>query len=122
MRLNPSIGDLYFIIGDNSSTFYNSFSYYDPNNTDNGNSYMTMDCVNTLFGTILLSKPSGNMIYASECQQVINNLLYRLQSGLSNSSTNILLTSGSSWTVPTGKTSIMVYVCGGGGGCWLWSI
>jgi hypothetical protein len=52
---------------------------FDPGNTDNGNSFARMDCQNVLFGTILLSKPSGAQISATECQTVLNSLTNRLK-------------------------------------------
>lgn len=76
---DPSIGDLYFAIGDSSSTFYSTvMSTFDPNNTDDGVSYMSMDCVNVLFGCILCSKASGVAISVNDCQYVITAITSRL--------------------------------------------
>ena len=76
---DPSIADLYFAIGDSSSTFYTStMTVNDPNNTDNGLSSMNIDCVNVLFGCMLCSKPSGTSISAMECQTVLTSLINRL--------------------------------------------
>jgi hypothetical protein len=77
---DPSIADLYFAIGDSSSTFYtSSMTVVDPSNTDNGLSSMRIDCVNVLFGCILCSKPSGLYISAAECQAVLTSLINRLK-------------------------------------------
>jgi len=77
---DPSIGDLFFVIGDSSTTFHNTnMNTFDPGNTDNGISYMTMDCTNALVGTILLSRPSGAFISQGDCQTVMTNLTNRLR-------------------------------------------
>jgi len=76
---DPSIGDLYFAIGDSSSTFYSGMSVYAPNYTNDGASYMRIDCVNTLFGCMLCSKPGGEYISANECQNVLIALTNRLK-------------------------------------------
>jgi len=75
---DPSIGDLYFAIGDNSTTFFSNMNTYSAPNTDNGESYMTIDCKNALVGTILLSKPNGVCISVDDCQKVITNLVETL--------------------------------------------
>ena len=75
----PTICDLYFTIGDSTTTFFSTtMNTYAPSDTNDGVSYMTMDCQNALFGTILLSKPTGQSISVSECQSVIFNLTNRL--------------------------------------------
>jgi len=78
----PSIGDLYFAIGDSSSTFYSTsmITAYLEDVSD-GFSRMSMDCVNVLFGCMLLSKPGGAGAYISntDCQTVLQNLTYRLK-------------------------------------------
>lgn len=77
---DPSIGDLFFVIGDSSTTFHNTnMNTFDPGSTDNGLSYMTMDCTNALVGSILLSKPSGAFISQAECQTVLTNFTNRLR-------------------------------------------
>jgi hypothetical protein len=76
---DPSIGDLYFAIGDNTSTFYSSMSTYAPNNTNDGGSSMRIDCVNTLFGCMLLSKPYGEYISNTNCENVLIALTNRLK-------------------------------------------
>ena len=74
-----SVGDLYFAIGDSSSTFYTtSMSTSYPGYTDDGFSRMSMDCVNVLFGCMLLSKPDGAYISNTDCQRVLQNLTNRL--------------------------------------------
>jgi hypothetical protein len=77
---DPSIGDLYFAIGDSSSTFYSTsmITAYSVN-TNEGFSRMSMDCVNVLFGCMLLSKPGGAYISNTDCQTVLQNLTYRLK-------------------------------------------
>ena len=75
----PTICDLYFTIGDSTTTFFSTtMNTYAPSDTNDGVSYMTMDCQNALFGTILLSKPTGQSISVSDCQSVIFNLTNRL--------------------------------------------
>ena len=75
---DPSIGDLFFAIGDNSTTFFGNMNTYSAPNTNNGDAYMTMDCKNALVGTILLSKPNGAYISVDDCQKVITNLVETL--------------------------------------------
>ena len=81
---DPSIGDLYFAIGDNSSKFFGNMNTFASTNTDDGESYMTIDCQGALVGTILLSKPSGAYISISDCQTVMNNFVQRLNRNNSN--------------------------------------
>ena len=77
---DPSIADLYFAIGDSSSTFYTStMTVYGPSDTNSGVSSMSIDCVNVLFGCMLCSKPSGTSISAGECQTVLTSLINRLR-------------------------------------------
>jgi hypothetical protein len=89
---DPSVCDLYFFIGDASSTFYsrNIQTGY-SNSTDNGYSQAYMDVSNVLAGTILLSKPSGQNISVQECQSVINNIVARLPSASMNQQINSLI-------------------------------
>jgi hypothetical protein len=76
---DPSVCDLYFMIGDKRTTFYSTgISAFASSNTDDGTSFMTMDCSNALVGLTLLSKPYGQYVEQSECQQVLNNLTYRI--------------------------------------------
>jgi len=85
---DPSIGDLYFVIGDESTKFFGNMNTYASTNTDDGESYMTMDCQGALVGTILLSKPSGAYISISDCITVMNNFVKRLDK---NDASNINL-------------------------------
>jgi uncharacterized protein YjbI with pentapeptide repeats len=75
---DPSVGDLYFVLGNSSTIFYNStMNTYADASTDGGTSYMTMDCEKAVAGTILLSKPSGTFITVEDCQAVLTNLTSR---------------------------------------------
>jgi len=85
---DPSIGDLYFAIGDNSTKFFGNMNTFASTSTDDGESYMTMDCQGALVGTILLSKPSGAYISISDCIIVMNNFVKRLNK---NDASNINL-------------------------------
>jgi hypothetical protein len=76
--LDPSICDLYFAIGDTSTTFYGNMNAHSGSSTDEGHSYMTIDCKNALVGTILLSKPNGGYISVNECQTVMTTLINAL--------------------------------------------
>ena len=75
---DPSVGDLYFVLGNSSTIFYNStMNTYADASTDGGTSYMTMDCEKAVAGTILLSKPGGTFITVEDCQAVLTNLTSR---------------------------------------------
>lgn len=77
---DPSIGDLYFAIGDSSSTFYSqSMTVNYASDTNDGYSSMRIDCAGVLFGCILCSKPNGAYISAAECQTVLTSLTNRLK-------------------------------------------
>ena len=77
---DPSIGDLYFAIGDSSSTFYSqSMTVNYASDTNDGHSSMRIDCAGVLFGCILCSKPNGEYISAAECQTVLTSLTNRLK-------------------------------------------
>lgn len=89
---DPSIGDLYFAIGDGTSTFYTTtMTTFDPNNTDSGQSSMAIDCANVLFGCILCSKPSGGQITVSECQAVLTEFISRLKNIITTGEWTILM-------------------------------
>jgi len=77
---DPSICDLYFAIGDTSSTFYStSMITAIPSTTDDGFSQFYMDVANVLMGCILLSKSGGVAVTVAECQTVINNITLYLR-------------------------------------------
>ena len=83
---DPSVGDLYFVLGNSSTTFFSStMNTYADSSTDGGTSYMTMDCQNAFVGAILLSKPSGTFITVQECQAVLTSLTNRLPTTSSGS-------------------------------------
>jgi hypothetical protein len=76
---DPSVCDLYFAFGDNTSVFYNTnMSVGNSWSTDDNLSFFTMDTANVLFGCSLLSKPGGAYISVQECQSVINAIINRL--------------------------------------------
>lgn len=76
---DPSVCDLYFIIGDKRTIFYSTaINAYASPNTDDGISFMTMDCSNALVGLILLSKAYGAFITINDCQTVLQNLTNRI--------------------------------------------
>lgn len=75
---DPSIGDLYFSIGDNQTQFFGPIIQNNSSNTDSGFSSFKISSINALTGAILLSKPAGAQITVAECQQVIQAITIRL--------------------------------------------
>lgn len=80
---DPTVCDLYFAIGDSTSTFYSStMTTVDPQDANSDLSSMSIDCANVLFGTILCSKQNGVYITEQECKNVLIAFINRLKSGL----------------------------------------
>lgn len=80
---DPTVCDLYFAIGDSTSTFYSStMTTVDPQDANSDLSSMSIDSVNVLFGTILCSKQNGVYITEQECKNVLIAFINRLKSGL----------------------------------------
>ena len=71
----PSICDLCFAIGDDTSTFHSqTANVAGHNNTNSGYFGFSMQVTHVLMGVILLSKPHGLAVTVDECRDVINKI------------------------------------------------
>lgn len=77
---SPTVCDVYFAIGDLSSTFHSTtMTTSSSTSMTSGSSSFSMDVSNVVMGTMLLAKAEGMQVTAPECRTIITAICSKLK-------------------------------------------
>lgn len=74
----PSVCDLYFAIGDNTSEFNSDMEMQGSQNAKDGFSKFSMDVSNVMMGNMLLSRPNGVRVEVEDCRRILIDMCREL--------------------------------------------